>query len=124
MIYSDYILKAKELVITYDEDAKVSYLEPEWQSILHANGLGNLDEITDMCIDGWYDLEDVLKLEVDRRNAVASKINIILDWIYNVITTTVDPAILKDETDLMESMVELARVKNQQQPKDTKAKDE
>ena len=29
MIYSDYMLKAKELVIAYNEEAMVYYLEPD-----------------------------------------------------------------------------------------------
>ena len=77
MLYSDYILKAKDLTITYNEEAMVYYLEPDWQTILHVNGLGDLENVKDMYIEGWYDLEDVLKLEVEKRNAVASKKNVI-----------------------------------------------
>ena len=114
MLYSDYMHQAKSLVVTFDDKAKVFYLEPEWQTILHANGLGNLDDVQDMCIDGWYDLEDVFKLEVEKRNALASKKNLIYEWIYNVITATVDPAMMKEENDLIQGMIEFTRMKNQE----------
>ena len=112
MIYSDYILKAKELTITYDEDSKFYYLEPDWQTILHENGLGDLEDVKDMYIEGWYDLEDVLKLEVERRNLIHSKLNIVLDWVHEVISSTIDPAALEDENNLIQSMIELSRLKN------------
>ena len=118
MLYSEYIIKAKELTITYDEDAKVSYLEPEWQTILHSNGLGNLEDIKDMYIEGWYDLEDVLKLEVEKRNAIQSKKNIVCEWLYDLITSAVDPAMMQEENDLVQSMIELAKVRSENAAED------
>lgn len=115
MLYTDYIAKAKELTITYNEEAMVSYLEPDWQNILYSNNLGDLDCIADMKLDGWYDLEDVLKLEVEKRNAIASKKNVVYDWIYNIISSTMEPAMMEEETGLIQSMIELAKVKKAQQ---------
>lgn len=112
MLYSDYILKAKELTITYDEDSKISYLEPDWQTILHSNGLGNLEDIKDMYIEGWYDLEDVLKLEVEKRNARMSKKNLVYEWLYDLITSTIEPAMTDEENDLVQGMLELAKERN------------
>lgn len=113
MLYSDYIHKVKELTITYDEESKVYYLEPEWQTILYSNGLGDLENIRDMHIEGLYDLEDVLKLEVEKRNALSCKKNLVYDWIYSVITSTVDPAMIDEENELVQSMIELARARNE-----------
>lgn len=118
MLYSDYILKAKDLTITYDEEAMIYYLEPDWQTILHANGFGDLENVKDMYIEGWYDLEDVLKLEVEKRNAKASKLNIILNWISEVISSTLDPAMVEQENDLVQSMIGFARTKNQPEEKE------
>jgi len=113
MLYIDYIKKAKELTIGYDEESMFYYLEPEWQTILYENQLNDLESIPDMHLEGWYDLEDVLKLEVEKRNAKASKLNIVLNWIDGVINSTIDPAMLEQENDLMQSMIELAKAKNQ-----------
>lgn len=112
MLYSEYIIKAKELTIGYDEEAMVYYLEPDWQTILHSNGLGDLENVKDMYIEGWYDLEDVLKLEVEKRNAIQSKKNLVYDWIYGLITSTIDPAMMEEENELVQSMIELAKTRN------------
>lgn len=114
MIYSDYILKAKELTIGYNEEAMVYYLEPEWQTILHDNNLGNLEDVKDMYIEGWYDLEDVLKLEVEKRNAITSKKNLVYDWIYNVISSSADPLLTDAENDLFQLFLGAKKAENQQ----------
>ena len=113
MLYADYIKKAKELTITYDEDALVSYLEPDWQTILCDNNMGNLEDIPDMRIEGWYDLEDVLKLEVEKRNAIMSRKNYIFEWIYNIITTTADPSLTEGENNIVEAMLKMAQNKTE-----------
>lgn len=112
MLYADYIKKAKELTIVYDEDMMVSYLEPDWQTILYDNEMGDLESIPDLRIGGWYDIEDVLKLEVEKRNALSSKKNLIYDWLYDIISSTVEPSMLQEENDLFQSMIELAKARN------------
>ena len=113
MLYSDYIHKAKELTIVYNEESLTHYLEPEWQNILYSNGLGNFNDIKDMYIEDWNDLEDVLKLEVEKRNAVSSKKNLVYDWIYSIISSTVDPLMASEENDLVQSLIELAKTKKE-----------
>ena len=113
MLYSDYISKAKELTISYNEEAVVYYLEPDWQTILYENNMSDLESIPDIHIEGWYDLEDVLKLEVEKRNAISSKKNLVYDWLYSLITSTIDPAMIEEETNLVQSMIELSRTKNE-----------
>lgn len=117
MLYIDYITKAKELTIGYDEVSMFYYLEPDWQTILYENNMSDLEAVPDMRLEGWYDLEDVLKLEVEKRNAKASKLNIVLNWIGDVISSTLDPAMVDEENDLVQSMIELAKAKNQQAQK-------
>ena len=113
MLYSDYILKAKDLTITYNEEAMVYYLEPDWQTILHVNGLGDLENVKDMYIEGWYDLEDVLKLEVEKRNALVSKRNLVYDWIYGVISSTIDPAMTDVENNIFQNLLGVNKQDNQ-----------
>ena len=114
MLYAEYIKKAKEITIVYDEDAVVWYLEPDWQTILYENELGNLEDIPDMRINGWYDLEDVLKLEVEKRNALMSRKNFVLEWIYNVITSVADPAIEESDGNFLQTMLEAVKQKGEQ----------
>ena len=112
MLYSNFILKAKELTIQ-QLDNGVWYLEPEWQDILYRNGLGALDELEDSHLSGWYDVEDILKLEVERRNVKDSKQKEVVDWMYDLITAAVEPAMLQEETDYIKQVTEFMKANHQ-----------
>lgn len=114
MLYSTFIKKAEELTIQQLENG-IWYLEPEWQdmiyrNILYKNNLNELDDLEDSYLDGWYTLEDILKLEVTKRNSVIDKRNDVINWLYNVITATIEPAILQEETDYIKNVVEYMKV--------------
>lgn len=108
MLYSDFILKAKDLTIQQEDNGEW-YLEPEWQDMLYRNGLGELDNLEDSYLSGWYDVEDILKLEVERRNIRNSKKKYVIDWLYDVLTTTVEPAMLQEETDYIKQVIEFMK---------------
>lgn len=108
MLYSNFIIKAKELTIQ-QLDNGIWYLEPEWMDILYRNNLGEIDDLEDSYLSGWYDVEDILKLEVEKRNLRDSKKNEVIDWVYNVISTTVEPAMLQEETDYLKQVVEFMK---------------
>ena len=116
MLYSTFILKAKDLTI-HQLDNGIWYLEPEWQDILFRNNLGELDDLEDSYLDGWYTLEDILKLEVERRNSLNNKKNYIIDWLYDVITAAVEPSILKEESDYISNVVEFMKTNHELQEK-------
>jgi len=111
MLYSTFILKAKELTIS-QLDNGLSYLEPEWQDILYREGLGDLEDLTDSYLDGWYTVEDILKLEVEKRNLAVSKKKEVIDWLYDLITATVEPAMLQEETEYIKNLTEYMKAKN------------
>ena len=67
-------------------------------------------------LTGWYDVEDILKLEVEKRNAENSKKEVVIDWLYDVITTTVEPAMLAEETDYIKQVVEFMRANHEAEP--------
>ncbi len=114
MLYSTFIKKAEELTIQ-QLDNGIWYLEPEWQdmiyrNILYKNDLNELDDLEDSYLDGWYTLEDILKLEVTKRNSVIDKKNDVINWLYDVITATIEPTILQEETDYIKNVVEFMKV--------------
>lgn len=117
MLYSNFILKAKNLTIQ-QLDNGVWYLEPEWMDILYRNGLGILDDLEDSYLTGWYDVEDILKLEVERRNLQDSKKKEVIDWLHDLITTTVEPAMLQEETDYIKQVVEFMKTNHDLQKGD------
>ena len=108
MTYASYMFKAKELVIQ-QHDNGTWYLEPEWQDILYREGLGEIDDLEDSYLDSWYTLEDILKLEVEKRNTRDSKKNEVINWLYDLITATVEPAMLQEETDYIKQVTEFMK---------------
>lgn len=108
MLYATYMQKAKEVCIDRFVESGKWYLEPDWRIILRDNQLNNF-KLQDSKID-WSIVEDVLKLEVEKRNARDNKLGYVADWLYDTLTSTVEPAMLSEETDLVKNMLELAKV--------------
>ena len=106
MLYAEYMMQAKNLVISQDEDGQDYYLEPEWKTYLYENELGNLEEVNGAYPLTWADVEDVLKLEVERRNKAMNKTNLVMGWLYEVISNEVDPMMVQEETEYMANILE------------------
>lgn len=107
MLYATYMQKAKEVCIDRFVESGKWYLEPDWRIILRDNQLNNF-KLQDSKIDLSI-VEDVLKLEVEKRNARDNKLGYVADWLYDTLTSTVEPAMLSEETDLVKNMLELAK---------------
>lgn len=105
MLYADFIFKAKQETVRQLENG-IWYLEPEWQDLICRNITAELDDLEDSYLCGWYDVEDILKLEVERRNAESSKKNQVIDWLYDLITAQVEPAMLQEETEYLKNFLE------------------
>ena len=103
MLMSELFLKANKLVIT-QADNGLCYLEPMWRFILNDNQLNILD-VTDEEIDE-DEFEDMLKLEVKKRNTINSVEPYVLSWVHDIITASVEPAIMQEETDYLKNLTE------------------
>ena len=111
MLYSKFIYHAKEKTI-HQLDNETWYLEPEWKDILcrEIEGFnGDLSVIEDSFISDWWDVENILQLEVTRRNAMDSKKKDVIDWIYDLITAYAEPAMLAEETDFIKNVVDFMK---------------
>lgn len=103
MLYTEFMQKAADLTITETETG-LFYLEPLWHNILYDNKM-TLRSFNDVKC-GWNDIEDVLKLEVEKRNALASRTPVVMDWLYRAITSEIEPAILEQQTEVVKRMIE------------------
>ena len=112
MLYQEYIRKAKEVTIA-QHDNGLWYLIPEWKYMLTVNNLVNV-KIRDFRTN-MIDIEDTLKLEVESRNAKESKRNAVINWIYDTITATVEPAILQEETDYIKNVMDYLKLNHELQ---------
>lgn len=110
MLYPDFIHQAIDLTIV-EADNGLSYLDPMWKSILYDNKL-DIKRISSFKTT-WDEVFSVLKLEVERRNAVNSKMPEVIKWLYDLIYTQLEPAILDQETDLMKEMLERMNAKTE-----------
>lgn len=110
MLYSEFLIKSKDLCIE-QADNGLFYLVPEWHSILIDNGL-NLKMISGTKA-GWDNIEDVLKLEVEKRNTINSNKPYVLNWLYELLTTQIEPTMLQEETDYIKQVTEFMKTNHE-----------
>lgn len=111
MLYSEYMDKVKELALITNEDTGMTYIRPDYEYLLSASQLD---------LDGVTDFEDVtrtvvyrqLLLERDMRNAQKDKTQIVMQWLYDVISTAVEPAIIEEQNKLIKDMLEYRKERN------------
>ena len=112
MLYSDFIGKASEVVIE-QADNGLFYIEPLWKNMLIDNQL-NVTDISDI-ETSWDDVKDVLKLEIEKRNTINTLEPYVLNWIHDVITSSVEPMVLQEETDYIKNLMEYMKAKQAQE---------
>ena len=110
MLYSEFINKAMELTIE-QADNGLFYLEPMWRTILDDNKL-LFNDISDFEVEPSI-VENALELEVKKRNTINSKKPDVINWLYDLITSTVDPAMLSEETDYLKQVVEFMKTNHE-----------
>lgn len=121
MIYSKFIFEAQQKTIN-QLDNGTWYLEPEWKDIICREIESNLEDIDDNYLTDWWDIENVLRLEVEKRNAQNNKKNEVIDWLYDLINSTVEPAMLEEENDYIKNVIEFMKVNHDVQKGETTSK--
>lgn len=112
MLYIEFINKAVDATIE-TADNGLCYLEPLWRNILFDCEL-DITKVSDVKAD-WTDILEVLKLEVEKRNVINSVKPYVLNWINNVISSTVEPAMLEEETDYIKNLTDYLKEKREAQ---------
>lgn len=105
MLYCNFMKKAEEFVLNYDEDSGLTYLEPDYYAILVGMKMDPEKDIDDYPIS-WDKLSERLKLEVEKRNKLDDRSKYVIDWLYSVLTAAIEPAMLQEENELMKNMME------------------
>ena len=106
MLCVDFMRKAAEVVVV-QADNGLWYLEPLWRTMLGDEGL-DVSDVSNVKL-GWNGVYDILQLEVQKRNTVDSIKPYVLNWLYDLITTQVDPAMLQEETDFIKQVTEFMK---------------
>ena len=115
MLYTEFIHKAIELCVQQLDNGNW-YVEPEWKDMLNREGLWNPEALDDAYIDNWNDVEDILKLEAEKRNKRDSKVELVADWLYALATATIEPAMLQEETEYIKNVMEYLKVSHEKPP--------
>lgn len=113
MTYAEYMYKAKEYTIFQDSTSQIWYLDPGWKATLCDQGLGKVKELQCPFTVTWADVEDFLRLEVERRNKCEDKHKLVMDWLYDLFTQDIDPTIMQEETDYIASVMDFLKFKTE-----------
>lgn len=111
MLYSEYMDEVKKIALVLDEDNAMTYIWPDYEYALRKMDLG-IDKVSDF--EGLTNeiVYRNLVLERDMRNAKNDKLPIIVNWLYDVITTVVEPAIVEEQNQLIKDMLEYRKERN------------
>ncbi len=103
MTYFDLINNAIDLCITVDSTTGMAYLEPPYRMLLREADLIHPEIIEP------EELYELLKLEVKKQNAKVNKSYAVSEWLHDIITQTVDPAMTQEENELVKNLLEYMR---------------
>ena len=112
MLYSEYAAKAMDAVIEDDIDVSgFSYLNPSYRVVLEDEGLTPAI-ITDYDVS-WEQVSEMLNLEVERRNKLSNRGRYLVDWLFDIISTVVDPTVLDEENMLIKNVLDYMKLNHE-----------
>jgi hypothetical protein len=103
--------KVKEIALITSEKNGLTYIRPDYEYILAASGL-SVDDVTDFEDATRNVVHRQLILERDMRNAQNDISPIVMKWLYDVINTVVEPAIVEQQNELIKDMLAYRKEKN------------
>ena len=91
--------RAVENCVTVDDNTGRAYVEPLWREILESEGvlMKEADEPKVL---------EVLELAVKKSDAKNDKTNAVMEWLYDMITSSIDPAMVDQENDILKTVIE------------------
>ena len=113
MLYAEYVRRIKDVAILLDENTGIYYLDPDWKFDIYVNDLPEPNEVKSEYALTWEDVKDILNLEVIKINKINDNKKAVIDWIYNLITSTVEPAVLQEETEYVAQMMDYLKFRNE-----------
>ena len=117
MTYFDIVNQAIDAVVTTDEITKVSYLEPLYKEILRVSEIEFDENILPM-----EDLYEILKLEVQKRNAINNPTNELMRKINSLINENIDPILEDNNQKLMFELLEYMKEKDKKKEEESTVK--
>lgn len=105
MLYAEFMHELKDMAIVQDEENGMYSIRPDYR---YTASLEDLDpkKITDFAGVTWDIIREDLELDVVQRNQRESKIHLVVGWLYDLLTTAVDPFVTQEENELIQNIVE------------------
>jgi len=110
MTYYEFFQKAAEEVLVQAENG-LWYLEPSYRTILESADI-TPDKVKEVKLS-WASVLDWMSLEVKKRNTIEDKMPVVVEWLHNLITATVEPAMLEEETEYLKNLTEYLNAKKE-----------
>lgn len=111
MLYKEYMNKVKEIALLTDEKTGLTFIRPDYEYALEIEGT-KMDDISDFETATRAGVYRQLLLERDMRNAKQDKTPIVMQWIYDVISTVVEPAMVEEQNKLIADMLAYRKERN------------
>lgn len=111
MLYSEYMDKVKEIALISSENNGLTYIRPDYEYILSSIEY-KLDDVTDFHGVTHDHVRRQLEFERDMRNTQKNLSPVVMQWISDVITTVVEPAIIEEQNKLIKDMLEYRKERN------------
>ena len=112
MTYMEAVEKAIEATVSFDSSTGFAYVEPLYRMTLRSEGLvynKSFPMTAELPSEG--EMAEILKLFVEKVNAKQNKVNAVMNWLYDVITQTADPAMNEENNELFKDMLEYMKMK-------------
>lgn len=110
MDYFEYMEKVSSLVIGTLENG-LHYLEPAWRVILDGEGLQPY-KVKNVKLS-WDMTKEWLELQIVKLNEEINKMPAVVEWLHQIITAQIEPAMLEEETDFVKNLTEYMKAKQE-----------
>lgn len=117
MTYNSYMKTVCEKLIIENDETGKCYIRPDWKFVLQSDNL--LPESTvknyDLSMD---ELFEYMQLEIERRNMSVDKMGYVANWLYTLITETVEPSLTEAENEAAVNIINYMKEKKQLENKE------
>lgn len=104
MTREEFLSEAARICIGKSEASELFFVEPLWATYVKTE-LGDYPE--DLTHEETL---EILELTVKKLNAMSDRSHVFVNWLYDVLTTKVEPAMVEEENELMKNIVEYMKL--------------
>ena len=111
MLYNEFMDRVKEIALITNERNHLTYIRPDYEYILAASEV-KLSDVSDFEGATMETVHRQLELERDMRNAQNDNAPVIMQWLSDIITTIIEPAVVEEQNKLIKDMIEYRKERN------------